>query len=131
MSFGPTGTVWYSHFCIALILQQLTTAPILEQAIQKQILELLRWKGIFCWKNNTAGIYVKARNTYIPSHAPGVADILGILKDGRFLAIEVKSLKGRVSPHQQEFLDQINARGGLGFVARTVKEVEIALSRIT
>ena len=96
----------------------------LEQHIQKQILEMLRWKGVFCWKNNTAGIYVKARNTYIPSHAPGVSDILGILNDGRFLAIEVKAAIGRVSPHQQQFLDEINSRGGLAFVARSVEEVE-------
>ena len=66
---------------------------------------------------------MKARNSYIPSHAPGVSDILGILKDGRFLAIEVKSAKGRISPHQQLFLNEITARGGLAFVAKSVEEV--------
>jgi hypothetical protein len=94
-----------------------------EQTIQRAILEYLNWKHIFCWKNNTAGIYVKARNTYIPSHAPGVSDILGILPSGRFLAIEVKSPTGRVSPHQQQFIERINAAGGLAFVARSVEEV--------
>jgi predicted RecB family endonuclease len=82
---------------------------------------------VFCWKNTTAGIYVKARNTYIPSHAPGVSDILGVLKGGRFLAIEVKAAKGRVSPHQQLFLDSINGAGGLAFVARSVEEVKAQL----
>jgi hypothetical protein len=96
----------------------------LEQSIQSAILALLRAYGIFCWKNNTAGIYVKARNTYIPSHAPGVADILGVLKDGRFLAVEVKSEKGRVSPHQQQFINMINQNGGLAFVAHSVEEVQ-------
>jgi hypothetical protein len=95
-----------------------------EQTIQRAILEYLNWKHIFCWKNNTAGIYVKARNTYIPSHAPGVADILGVLPGGRFLAIEVKSPTGRVSPHQQQFIDRINENGGVAFVARSVEEVE-------
>ncbi len=95
----------------------------IEQGIQRAVLSYLRYRGIFCWKNNTAGIVVKARNTYIPSHAPGVADILGILKDGRFLAIEVKSPTGKVSPHQQQFLDEINARGGVAFVARSAEEV--------
>ncbi len=95
-----------------------------EQSIQSAILQYLRFKGIFCWKNNTAGIYVRSRNTYIPSHAPGVSDILGILKDGRFLAIEVKAPKGRISPHQQQFIDEINARGGVAFVARSVEEVD-------
>src|SRR5882757_7430256 len=104
----------------------------IEQSIQRTILDFLRWKGIFCWKNSTAGIYVKARNTYIPSHAPGVADILGILdsrfgQSGRFLAIEVKALKGKVSPHQETFLKEINERGGLAFVARSLEEVEAKL----
>lgn len=99
-----------------------------EQGIQRTILEYLRWRGIFCWKNNTAGIYVKARNTYIPSHAPGVSDILGVLPGGRFLAIEVKAPKGRVSPHQQQFIDSIIQRGGLAFVAHSVQEVEKGLN---
>jgi hypothetical protein len=94
-----------------------------EQGIQAAILQYLRWKGIFCWKNNTAGIYVKARNTYIPSHAPGVSDILGVLHGGRIICIEVKSPKGRISPHQQQFIDAINSAGGLAFVARSVDEV--------
>ena len=100
-----------------------------EQSIQRAILDYLRFRGIFCWKNNTAGIYVKARNTYIPSHAPGIADILGILdsrfgRSGRFLAIVVKAPKGKVSPHQEAFLKEINDRGGLAFIARSVEDVE-------
>ena len=95
-----------------------------EQPIQRAILEYLRWKHIFCWKTTTTGIYVKSRNTWIPNQAPGVADILGILPGGRLLAIEVKSPKGRVSPHQQQFIDEVNQRGGLAFVARSVEEVE-------
>jgi penicillin-binding protein-related factor A (putative recombinase) len=95
-----------------------------EQTIQRAILEYLNWKHIYCWKNNTAGIYVKARNTYIPSHAPGVSDILGVLPGGRFLAVEVKSPAGRVSPHQQEFMDRINDAGGLAFVARSIEDVQ-------
>jgi hypothetical protein len=94
-----------------------------EQGIQAAILAYLRMKHIFCWKNNTAGIYVKARNTYIPSHAPGVSDILGVLSGGRFLAVEVKAPKGKVSPHQQQFIDAVNKAGGLAFVARSVEEV--------
>ena len=104
---------------------------LLEQHIQKQILDYLRFRGIFCWKNNTAGIYVKARDTYIPSHAPGVSDILGVLKGGRFLAIEVKAEKGRVSPHQQMFLDSINEAGGLAFVASSVEECERGLAGLS
>jgi hypothetical protein len=53
----------------------------------------------------------------------------GILKDGHFLAIEIKSPTGRVSRHQQHFIDEIAARGGVAFVARSLEEVEAALSK--
>jgi penicillin-binding protein-related factor A (putative recombinase) len=100
-----------------------------EQAIQRQILEWLNWRHIFCWKVTTTGIYVKARDSWIPNQAPGVADILGVLKGGRILAIEVKSPTGKVSPHQQTFLDRINENGGLAFVARSIDDVETNLNR--
>jgi hypothetical protein len=48
----------------------------LEQHLQKQILDYLRWKGIVCWKNNTASSYVKSRNIYIKSYAVGVSTFL-------------------------------------------------------
>src|SRR6266853_757631 len=96
----------------------------LEQSIQRAILDYLRWRGIFCWKNNNSGIYVKARNTYIPSHAVGVSDILGVLPGGRILCVEVKRPGGKLSEPQRQFLESINERGGLAFVACSVDEVE-------
>src|ERR1035441_8428025 len=98
-----------------------------EQSIQRALLEYLNWKYIFCWKVTTTGSFVQSRNTWIPSQAPGVSDILGVLKGGRILAIEVKSPKGRVSPQQDRFIDNINENGGLAFVARSIEEVESKL----
>jgi len=63
-----------------------------------------------------------------PHRIRGISDILGILPDGRFLAVEVKTKKGRVSPEQQVFLDRINALHGVGFVARSIEDVEKGLS---
>ena len=37
----------------------------------------------------------------------GIADILGIY-NGKFLAIEIKTARGRVSPEQQRFLANVN-----------------------
>jgi hypothetical protein len=99
----------------------------LEQAIQRQILDYLRYRGIFCWKATTGGIYDQKRRIFRTNQAPGVRDILGILKGGRFLAIEVKSPTGRVSAHQQQFIDEIAARGGVAFVARSIEAVEECL----
>ncbi|MDQ2898870.1 MAG: VRR-NUC domain-containing protein [Acidobacteriota bacterium] len=47
-----------------------------------------------------------------------------MLSDGRILCIEVKAPKGRVSPHQQLFIDRINESNGKAFVARSIDDVE-------
>ena len=100
-----------------------------EGDIQKGILELLFWKGIFAWRNNTTGVYDPTRKSFRKSNnLLGVSDILGILPDGRFLAIEVKSKVGRVSLEQTTFLENINRNGGLAFVARSISDVEKLLA---
>lgn len=48
---------------------------------------------------------------------PGVADILGILEGGRFLAIEMKAKGKKPTEAQIEFIDNINQRGGVAFWA--------------
>jgi hypothetical protein len=42
---------------------------------------------------------------------------------GKFLAIEVKNAKGRLSSHQEAFLNRVNEEGGIAFVARSVDDV--------
>lgn len=86
-----------------------------EKAITQAIRGLLRSLNIFHWKEH-GGL----------GSAPGVPDIVGCYQ-GRMLAIEVKTDRGRVSEHQQRFIDNINAAGGLAFVARSVDDVIVAL----
>ena len=94
-----------------------------EQSIQRAILDYLRWRGIPCYKHQNAGIR-KPDGGYIPTHTRGVSDIIGCIpKTGRFLAIEVKRPGGKPTQEQQQFIDTINAAGGLAFVARSVDEV--------
>ena len=85
-----------------------------EKEITYDIRQWLRYKGIFHWKVWQG-----------PLSKNGVSDILGILPGGRLLAVEVKTNRGRVSPLQQLFLDAINRKGGLAFVARSVDEVRM------
>jgi len=56
------------------------------------------------------------------THPKGIADILGIW-EGRPLAIEVKTKKGRVTDHQRKFLDCVRRNGGIAFVARSIDDV--------
>ena len=57
-----------------------------------------------------------------PMGEKGISDIIGC-HNGRFLAIDIKTERGRVTPHQQRFIDRVNAAGGIGFVARSIEDV--------
>ncbi len=106
-----------------------------EKLIENQILHYLFRRGIFAWKNQSVGVFDPVKRIYRksnnPFHIKGVSDILGILNDGRLLAIEVKTEKGRASPEQQLFIQKIKDRGGIAFVARSVYDVEKELNHDT
>ena len=84
-----------------------------ESEITKEIRRYLDLKRIFHWKNWQGPM----------SGVNGVSDIIGILPGGRFLAIEVKTDRGKATPKQERFIEEINHGGGLAFVARSVEDV--------
>jgi len=106
----------------------MSQVPPLESAIQRAILEYLRWEGIFCFRVNQQGVPLHdGTGRYRPGPTQGVSDILGILPDGRFLAIEVKRPGGKPTPQQEAFLDAVKQAGGLAFVATSTDDVERAI----
>ena len=58
----------------------------------------------------------------------GVSDILGVLPGGRFLALEVKTAKGKLTPAQADFLQSVAGGGGLAFMAQSAEEVRTRLA---
>jgi hypothetical protein len=99
-----------------------------EQVIETQIRTFLNLKGIFAWKAKTTGTYDPVKKVFRKNagQMKGVADIIGIYKK-RFMAIEVKSDKGRLSPEQKVFLRRVVEEGGLAMVARSVSDVQAKL----
>lgn len=93
-----------------------------ESDVVRSCLEYLKIRGIFAWRQN-AGVIPLANGGVRFSGLRGVSDILGILPDGRFLAVECKSAKGKTSEHQDAFLDQIAGNGGVACVVRSVEEL--------
>jgi penicillin-binding protein-related factor A (putative recombinase) len=99
-----------------------------EKEIENSILAYLNANSIFCWKQNSVGIYDTKKEIFRRPMGkyimPGVSDILGIFK-ARLLAIEVKrpDTKNRLTLSQKHFLECVNANGGIGFVATSVEEV--------
>lgn len=97
-----------------------------EGRIKNEILSYLHSHNIFCWPNDSVGIFdpnkrvFRRRNSIY--HINGVSDILGIYNN-KSLAIEVKSKTGRLSPQQKDFLEKFEANGGIAFMARSVQDV--------
>lgn len=98
------------------------SAPGPESQIQKVIMEYLTAKRIFHFKVNTTGIYKQSTGSYIPSGSVGCPDIIAIM-NGKFIGIEVKAPKGKVSEAQKKFGEKIESAGGVYIVARSVDEV--------
>jgi len=69
------------------------------------------------------GDEIQTPRTNIRFGWPGCPDVLGQLKDGRFLGVEVKAQAGRLRPEQALFLARIRAAGGVAFVARDCRDV--------
>ncbi len=102
-----------------------------EKAIENEIMNFLRAIGIFCWKNDSVGIFDPVKKVYRSNQnqnrIKGVSDILGII-DGKFVAIEVKSETGKLRPEQKVFIQEIVSNGGVAFVARSLKEAAQTLA---
>ena len=99
-----------------------------EAEILRAIIQLLHRhpRVAQCWRQNSGTFQERNRDgsvRYIRANTQkGMSDIMGILKDGRTLAIEVKSRTGRMRPGQEEFLQTIRSAGGVAGVCRSVED---------
>ena len=107
-----------------------------EGSIQAAVLRFLRLDRRVAWVQRfNTGAHVtaetppngKPKRRFIRYAFPGCADLLGQLRDGRFLAVEVKTRTGRLSPAQQAFLATVAKNGGVALIARSVEDVSRAL----
>lgn len=72
------------------------------------------------WAQDNRGRYNPRTGKWYPhpNNCVGVPDIIGYRKsDARFIGVEVKAGKDRLSQHQIDFLDELKVHGGLPFVA--------------
>jgi penicillin-binding protein-related factor A (putative recombinase) len=99
---------------------------VLEKQIENHVLTWLKFKSILGVKIKTIGTYDQRLGKFrkpSPLYRKGVSDILG-LHEGRFFALEIKSAKGKLSPEQVLFLDDVRSRGGVALVIRSVEQLE-------
>lgn len=97
-----------------------------EARIQAEIrLALGQIPRVALWRNSVghAEIYEGPGRVRHLSYglAPGSSDLIG-LADGRFLALEVKALRGVVAPEQERWLRIVRDCGGVAAVVRSAEE---------
>lgn len=94
-----------------------------EKDIQKQVMDFLRLKGFLVVKFPSVGIYKQKTNSYIPQSRRGISDLLACSPKGRFIAIEIKCGKNKVSQEQQDFIDEVKKKNGFAFTAYSLDDV--------
>lgn len=94
-----------------------------EAAALLEVLKALRAHPLVAWANRANSGAAKVGNRFIRFGWPGCPDVLGQLRDGRFLGVEVKAARGVLRPEQSEFLKLIASAGGVAFVARDCRDV--------
>lgn len=98
-----------------------------EREILHEILLALGARpDLIIWRQNTMQARA-ASGRMVRSCPDGVADILGCLQGGRFLAIEVKSETGALRPAQRAWLARMQQLGALVVVARSAQEAVAAV----
>lgn len=105
-----------------------------EADVLRDCLTWLALHGVFAFRVNSgafAGVHKGKRRFVRFNSEPGLSDVLGILPDGRFLAVEVKRPGGPgPTPEQLSFLDRVRQLGGVGLVVRSVEDLVQALGQV-
>lgn len=103
--------------------------PMKERNIKADILvELSKYENIIVW-NNPTGLFFTKTGIPVKVNTPGAADILGLI-DGRFIAIETKTLTGRQRESQKAWEKNIVERGkGIYILARSVEDAISGLEK--
>lgn len=104
-----------------------------ERELLQQIrLELGRLPGILGFRNSIGATQLASGQWAHQGLPKGSSDIIGIadgVYPGRWLALEVKTETGRVSPEQEQFLALVRRYHGYAAVVRSVDEaIQAALA---
>lgn len=108
----------------------MTNKGVPENVVLRDCLAYLQLNGIYCWRNNTGA--TKTKTGFVRFGKVGSSDILGVLPDGRFLAVECKREKGGVvSEKQKEFLSMIEVNHGVALVVNSIEDLQEKINNIS
>jgi hypothetical protein len=89
-----------------------------EAAALKEVLLALSAHPAVSWCERMNSGAAKIGNRFVRFGWPGCPDVIGQLRDGRLLGVEVKAPKGKLRPEQTIFLERIRQSGGVAYMAR-------------
>ena len=89
-------------------------------------LRVLTLNGFTAWRNNNIPTFDAKRNIYRANTTKkGISDIIGFQRStGRFLAVEIKNGKDKLSAEQKVFLEDVKNGGGIAMVIYNMTDVE-------
>ena len=94
-----------------------------EAAALVEVLKALNTHAAVAWCERMNSGAARMGGRFVRFGFKGCPDVLGQLKDGRLLGVEVKAKTGRLRPEQAVFLERIRGAGGVAFVARDLRDV--------
>jgi hypothetical protein len=94
-----------------------------EAAALVEVLKALKAHPAVSWCERMNSGAARVGGRFIRFGFTGCPDVLGQLRDGRLLGVEVKALRGKLRPEQAVMLERINGAGGLAFLARDYRDV--------
>lgn len=101
-----------------------TRKPVKESDIQSAAMDLLLRHPKVAWAFVTTSGTLKGRNGHwMKLGFPGISDIIGQLRDGRLLAIEVKKPGEKPTQLQVEFLQLVEGNKGVSGWVNSPEEV--------
>ena len=93
-----------------------------ESLIQNQIRVGLSKAGHTLFRVNVGKVKMQNGRWFETGVPKGFSDLFGFRSDGRIFFIEVKNETGKVRPEQEKFIEQMQKRGALAGVARSVED---------
>jgi len=99
-----------------------------EAEVQKAIMQFLRYRGTFFFRNNSGAYSDKDSGRFIRFGSKGAGDLIAIYPDGRFWSVEVKREGGKLSDDQIAFLCGVRKAGGVASCVESIADVQKVLA---
>ena len=93
-----------------------------ESLIQNQIRVALSKAGHTVFRINVGKVKMQNGRWFETGAPKGFPDLFGFRPDGRIFFIEVKNETGKLRPEQKKFIGNMQSRGALAGVARSVED---------